>query len=107
MSITIEYAFNIDENIPSIIKNIVSDGSIIDSSKLDLEYESKNLPIHVLEEFSNILSNKFNELISNLVNDNLNQYKFSSLKQPLETICILKTGCIDLINIKLEERVEG
>jgi hypothetical protein len=98
----IEYTFDHTSQIPSIIKNIIVDGSVVDSTVLDLSHESKNLPDEIIQEFSNILIEKFNELVSELINNELNQYRFSSLKQPLETICMLNTSCNDIISSRKE-----
>lgn len=98
MSIEINYTFLYNEEMyPRIIKNISLNNDLIDSTTLDFPSEYENIPIETLKEFSNFLLEKFNYIISILVDSNLNQYKFNSLVDPIKVICRMKTSCDNLI----------
>lgn len=99
MSLNVEYSFVFEEYVPRIVKNIFIDDGLVDSSILDLGSEYQNLPVETLNSFSQFLVEKFNELIAIVIDKGLDQYEFNMLKQPIENICIMKTGCDDIIRM--------
>lgn len=107
MSFNISYRFTYEEKmVPRIIKDIYVDDILTDSSILDIPTEYESLPLQTLKDFSEFLTGNFNYLISIIINENLNQYKFSELIEPLKFICRTKTGCDEIIK-KLENPEEN
>lgn len=99
MSIDIKYEFIYEDNlIPQIIKNIYMGEDLVDSTIIDIPNEYKNLPIQVLKDFSEFLIEKFNYLCGIVVENKLDQYKFSELVEPMKFICRTKTGCDEAID---------
>lgn len=99
MSIDIKYEFTFEDKlIPQILKNIYLDQELIDSTIIDIPNEYKNLPLQVLKDFSQFLLENYSTLSNILINNNLNQYKFNELVEPIKFICRTKTGCDEAIN---------
>ena len=97
MSVEHSYEFYYDQYQPGVKKITTVDDEIIDSTVVDLSFEFENLSNETLNLFSNYLLNKFNEVVEELINNNLDQYKFSALVQPIKTLCVTKNSCDELI----------
>lgn len=95
-SITYDF-FCIDGLLPRIKKIISFNDEVIDTSVLDLPSEYEQVDSETLKEFSQFILDKFNNIIENLVNSNLDQNEFSSAVQPMKTLCIMKNSCDNLI----------
>ena len=98
MTASINYEFFcIDEVLPRIKKIISLNNEVIDTSILDLPSEYEQVDSETLKEFSQFILNKFNNIVQNLVNNNLDQYEFSASIQPMRTLCVMKNSCDNLI----------
>ena len=92
MNLEYEFAYE-DKLVPEIIKKIYIDQELIDSTIVDISTQYTQIPINVLKDFSEFLTEKFNYLIGILIQNNLDQYKFNELNDPLKLICRIKTSC--------------
>jgi len=97
MNVEYEFAYE-DKLVPEIIKNIYVDEELIDSTTIDISTEYNKIPLDTLKSFSQFLLDKFNYLVSILVENNLNQYKFNELNEPIKLICKTKTSCDEYID---------
>lgn len=97
MNIEYEFAYE-DKLVPEIIKKIYVDEELIDYTTVDISTEYNKIPLEVLKSFSQFLLEKFNYLVGRLVENNLNQYIFNELNDPLKLICRTKTSCDEYID---------
>lgn len=96
MAVNVTYSFVYDDY-PRIYAITTVDNEEVSQTAIDIGKSYEQLSTETLKDFSSFLLEKFNDLVSTLILENLNSNKYSELVNPLKNICQVKTDCDKII----------
>ena len=93
----IEYKIQEVDEIPRIISEVYANEELIMSYQVSIPEDLNKVDIPILQNYSLVLSQKFDEIILSIKNDGLNRGSFERNIAPIAKILEIKTFCDNYI----------